>query len=277
MKESKKTTQQTEILNKVEDPSNDLNAEDVIKYLSVYTEKNAAEQQEAVDYISERTQYTKKTARQLLEEQKTKKGLNNFQIEKIVKINPINKEDDSVYEFHISYENENHSFKIDSSELVTPQEFKKKILELTDNLLTFDSWKDKLNEWMKSSNLEVKEEEPLKDAHAVVEHIFDQFEMLQPSKEMKEFKQFPESMALLHEERSEILVSGKWIDSKVESMNKDVSNRKVRSLLDEYMPDGNAKKVRVDDDMFRAWRFKKDKLSKIGVLDSLQGVEQEDE
>lgn len=274
MTESEKTNEQAEILNKVEDPSKDLSAKDVINYLSVYVDKNPAEQQEAVDYISQRTDYNKKTARKILEKEKSKTGLDNFDIEKIVKIEPINNEDDSVYEFHISYQEEKHSFKIESSELVSPQEFKKKILELTDNLLTFDSWKDRLNEWMTSSNLQVREEEPLKDAHAVVEHIFDQFEMLQPTEEMDEFKEFPESMALIDQVEKEILVSGRWIDSKVEAMNKDVSNRKVRSLLDEFMPDGDAKKVRVDDDLFRAWRFNKEKLSKIGVLETLEGEQQ---
>lgn len=274
MTDSDKTNKQAEVLSKVENPSKELDAEDVIKYLSFYVDKNPAEQQEAIDLISQRTDYNKKTAREILENQKSEKGLDNFEIEKIVKIEPINEEDDSVYEFHIEYNEEYHSFRIESSELVTSQEFKKKILELTDNLLTFDSWKDRLNKWMDSSNLEVREEEPLKDAHAVVEHIFDQFEMLQPTEEMAEFKKYPEAMAFIDDVEKEILVSGRWIDNKVETMNKDVSNRKVRSLLDEFMPDGDAKKVRVDDDLFRAWRFNKEKLSKIGVLDTLEGEEQ---
>lgn len=265
---------QLEIIQKIEGANTgDVTAEDVINYLALHADSNPAKQQEAIDLVSERTQYNKGTARNILEDEKSKKALDKFEIEKVTKIIPINEEDETVYNFHISYEDEEHQFKVESSELVTPTTFKQKILELTDQLLTIDSWNDTLNDWLDSSNVEVKEEEPLKDAHAVVEHIFNEFDVLQKTEDMGEFKQFPENFAYFEEEKDEILVSGRWIDSKVDSLNKDVSSRKIRELLDEFMPDGTAKKVRVDDDLFRAWRFKKGKLSHIGVVDTILGDE----
>jgi hypothetical protein len=273
MSEDEEANKQAEIMNKVEGRDADPSTDEVIEYLALFADKNPAKQQEKVDLVSQRTQFNKSTLRDILEEQKTKKSLKGFQIRKIVKITPINKEDDTVFEFHIEHVGNEYSFKIVSSELVGPNEFKKKILELTDQLVTFDSWNDQLNKWMEQCPLEVREEEPLKDANAVVEHIFNEFEMLQIAEEMKEFKQFPESMALMKEDDKEIWVSGTWIDSKVSSLNKDVSLRKVRTLLEDFMPNGKSKKVRKDDDQFRAWRFDQEKLVKIGVLEYLEDSE----
>jgi len=273
MSEDEEANKQAEIMNKVEGRDADPSTDEVIDYLALFADKNPAKQQEKVDLVSQRTQFNKSTLRDILEEQKTKKSLKGFQIRKIVKITPINKEDDTVFEFHIEHVGNEYSFKIVSSELVGPNEFKKKILELTDQLVTFDSWNDQLNKWMEQCPLEVREEEPLKDANAVVEHIFNEFEMLQIAEEMKEFKQFPESMALMKEDDKEIWVSGTWIDSKVSSLNKDVSLRKVRTLLEDFMPNGKSKKVRKDDDQFRAWRFDQEKLVKIGVLEDLEDSE----
>jgi hypothetical protein len=273
MSEDEEANKQAEIMNKVEGRDADPSTDEVIEYLALFADKNPAKQQEKVDLVSQRTQFNKSTLRDILEEQKTKKSLKGFQIRKIVKITPINKEDDTVFEFHIEHHGEEYSFRIVSSELVGPNEFKKKILELTDQLVTFDSWNDQLNKWMEQCPLEVREEEPLKDANAVVEHIFNEFEMLQIAEEMKEFKQFPESMALMKEDDKEIWVSGTWIDSKVSSLNKDVSLRKVRTLLEDFMPNGKSKKVRKDDDQFRAWRFDQEKLVKIGVLEDLEDLE----
>jgi len=273
MSEDEEANKQAEIMNKVEGRDADPSTDEVIDYLAIFADKHPAKQQEKVDLVSQRTQFNKSTLRDILEEQKTKKSLKGFQIRKIVKITPINKEDDTVFEFHIEHVGNEYSFKIVSSELVGPNEFKKKILELTDQLVTFDSWNDQLNKWMDQCPLEVREEEPLKDANAVVEHIFNEFEMLQIAEEMKEFKQFPESMALMKEDDKEIWVSGTWIDSKVSSLNKDVSLRKVRTLLEDFMPNGKSKKVRKDDDQFRAWRFDQEKLVKIGVLEDLEDSE----
>lgn len=274
MSEDEEANKQAEIMNKVEGRDADPSTDEVIEYLALFADKNPAKQQEKVDLVSQRTQFNKSTLRDILEEQKTKKSLKGFQIRKIVKITPINKEDDTVFEFHIKHVGNEYSFKIVSSELVGPNEFKKKILELTDQLVTFDSWNDQLNKWMEQCPLKVREEEPLKDANAVVEHIFNEFEMLQIAEEMKEFKQFPESMALVSEDDEEIWVSGTWIDSKVSSLNKDVSLRKVRTLLEDFMPSGESKKVRKDDDQFRAWRFDRERLVKIGVLEDLEGDEE---
>jgi len=273
MSEDEEANKQAEIMNKVEGRDADPSTDEVIEYLALFADKNPAKQQEKIDLVNQRTQFNKSTLRDILEEQKTKKSLKGFQIRKIVKITPINKEDDTVFEFHIEHQGEEYSFRIVSSELVGPQEFKKKILELTDQLVTFESWNDQLNQWMEQCPLEVREEEPLKDANAVVEHIFNEFEMLQIAEEMKEFKQFPESMALVKEDDKEIWVSGTWIDSKVSSLNKDVSLRKVRTLLEDFMPNGKSKKVRKDDDQFRAWRFDQEKLVKIGVLEDLEDSE----
>jgi len=39
------------------------------------------------------------------------------------------------------------------------------------------------------------------------------------------------------------------------------------------MPNGKSKRVRKDDDQFRAWRFDQEKLVKIGVLEDLEDSE----
>lgn len=273
-----KSNKQAEVLNKIEDPSTgDPTTQDVVDYLALYADKNPARQQDAVDLVSQRTDYNKGTAREILKEQKSQKSLKGFEVKEITKIVPINGDDETTYQFHIQYEDETHEFKIESSELVNPRMFKQKILELTDQLITFDSWNEKLNEWMESTDVEVREEEPLKDVHAVVEHIFEEFEMLQFTRELGKFKNFPDSMAHVDDEQDEVHVSGRWIDNRVESLNKDVSKRKVRQLLDPFMPDGSAKKVRKDDDQFRAWRFKKTKLEKLEVITPQEYRQEEDE
>lgn len=276
--ESGKTNNQAKILNKIEDPSNgEPDTEDVIKYLALYADKNPARQQDAVDLVAQRTSYNKSTARDILEEQKSKKSLKGFTIKQITKIVPINGDDETTYQFHIDYEGETHKFKIESSELVNPTTFKQRILELTDQLITFDSWHEKLNDWMETTEVEVREEEPLKDVHAVVEHIFDEFEMLQFTSELSKFKSFPDSMAHIDDETDEVHVSGRWIDNRVDSLNKDVSKRKVRQLLDDFMPEGSAKKVRKDDDQFRAWRFNKTKLEKLDVINQQEYSKEQEE
>lgn len=272
-----KSNKQAEILNKIESSNTeDPSTEDVVKYLSLYADRNPAEQQDAVDLVAQRTQYNKSTARDILKEQKSKNSLDGFDVKNITKIVPINNDDETTYQFHIKYNEETHKFKIESSELVNSRMFKQKILELTDQLITFDSWNEKLNEWLETTDVDVREEEPLKDVHAVVEHIFDEFEMLQFTRQLSEFKNFPDSMAHVEDSQDEVHVSGRWIDNRVESLNKDVSKRKVRQLLDRFMPDGSAKKVRKDDDQFRAWRFKKTKLEKLGVINP-QDYNREDE
>jgi len=273
-----KSNEEAEILNKVENPnSGEISTQDVVDYLSLYADKNAARQQEAVDLLNQRTDYNKGTLRELLKEQKSQKSLRDFEVKEITKIVPINGDDETTFQFHIDYDGETHEFKVESSELVNPTTFKQRILELTDQLITFDSWHEKLNEWMESTDVQVREEEPLKDVHAVVEHIFEEFEMLQFTKELGKFKNFPDSMAHVADEEDEVHVSGRWIDNRVESLNKDVSKRKVRQLLDPFMPDGSAKKVRKDDDQFRAWRFKKTKLEKLDVITSREYEENDEE
>lgn len=245
--------------------------------LSKSLEYDSVVQAEVIEVIHDATGYNKDTIRDWKGELQNARAFDLLGIEGITKVTRYAPEDPILYEFTVDTPNTDGlaSFRLSSDDLLSPTKFEQKVLELTDTLVEFDDWNEVLNQWLREHDIATEKEEPLDIEHSVTEAVVDRIRAMEPVVDIDDFKQNPDTV-MVRLGRNEAQISATVIDSATREVQGETNRQKIRAILDDLMVGGEARKVRVGDDHFRAWRFDLERLEDADVLD-VEHLREDDE
>ena len=142
-----------------------------------------------------------------------------------------------------------------------PQEFLKRVFELTHTKLPIsqEEWDEFLNDEFDDLIVNSRTEEPIGAAMDVVQEVLQSIEGLDDADTKDDFVRQPDRKYYCNGE--DVLVSSHLINKVRQNVDRSVTMRRVREIMDKYVND-NSKHI---GNGVRAWFFSKDALKDMGV------------
>jgi len=229
-------------------------------------------QEEAINLVASKTKFSKKVLRDFFNKcrrEEIRKSTVSFTIDRVVKIIPDDPgTEDYLYKFCVTVnfghgQPEKHEIIIPSSQLVTPKVLQRRLFECTNEWIDLpkgEEWLLTLENMMKDIS-ETVTEEPLSDEWDIAEKIISVIRSMEITDDEKRWKGLPE-VCVYDCGDGTIMVSASLISRIArQTTGRFYSNKKLRNILKEYMPDdAKSKRVRVLDGLIRAWFFDKKKV-----------------
>lgn len=246
----------------------DCNRENIERLLRIAAKKPPMDQEEAVNLIHKMSDYKKSTVedqlkavKEEIEEEEEEENIPDYEIAKIVEIIPEVGTDYREYIFHVEVEGDRYKIRLDTNMLMGPQEFKKRVFELTHTKIPIgqDEWDEFLNEEFEDLIEETRKQEPISSENDVVQEIFQSLSGLEAAETKDDLIRQPDSKYYCNGD--DVLVSSHLINKIKSNISRNVGMRRIRNLLDGYLTK-NTKNIGQN---VRVWFFDKDKLMDDGV------------
>jgi hypothetical protein len=245
------------------------------EYLEAVSEHGKAiDREEAVELITQHTDYNKSTVKEWADEIGDAVTRKYITVHGVAKVERWDPDEDMVYEIDVEARGQRATLRIESGGLMSSHEFEKQLLELTDVPVEIDEWRETLRDWLDAAPIEERMELPIDIEHSVAEQVIDRISGLEPTYDYEEFRFGHGQNLHVDDDEREALVPAKVVDTSTAS-DQNISRRKLRSILNDLLV-GHTQSVRRDDDFFRAWRFDLDRLVAGDIID-LSALEDEDE
>lgn len=249
--------------------------------LEAASQIDAPTREEAVEVVTQQTDYSKGTVRDWMDELHAEATQENINVDRIVKRLPADQRDPVVYEFQLLVDGERHYVNIPSDRLTGSNLFQQKILERCDVLVEFNSWRETLNGWLEDAMIEETDEEPTTPDHAVAQAVIEQMKTMTATPDPKKMRTLDNQYLHYQSEDDHqfdgiegpvVWMAGTAVDRIAKQTKGDLSHQRTRAILDPFMA-GGTQKVWTREGGFRAWCFDYTELRKAGAVDHRDEIE----
>lgn len=256
--------QANKILNKIS-TENDVTESGAAKEAAkIATEADVAEREDIIEFIKQKTKYTKGAVEEMVSEQRSKIERQRITVKKIEKIVPDDDREDVRWRFHSRVDDENCTPEVTSAELLgSPNTFKKQLLEAANKRVEIGDWDDWVDDVLESVEIEERGEQPITKEHTVGHQVLEEIGTMQSTADKDAWKRAGTARVYAEDgdvESGEVWIDGRAISEKCKEVKGEINPRKLRSILDDFLI-GNSRQVRHDGDRFTYWRFDAEKLN----------------